>query len=432
MRQRSPSGRGQVNVDADSSLNDTIFNFQKMEDIMIFTRLKLTNLCSFADAELNLSYPRKLVNIPLDGEHLSGRTRFYYRKVCIITGGNASGKTSLGRILLGIQIFLRTKELRPSSFRINEKNSDASLEADFATEDFKHHRIYVRFSAGDTGGITIKEIHYGFVYIAEDDSCARTTAKLNALFDKEPENSSRYHFHYFNKDGSNGIIDAFKNHTFTGGWYYLLSETKESTTGIPGLKKHILEKIMKAFDSSIDSVSEMQETDGAEKKEGLDSVFMIRFKNSDSLVVTSKGEITNSERLSRGTFDAVRLSHFINSIIADHDMFVGRSSLTAPSMTYFLDERMAFAHSELEKIIITLIISKLKSNAQFFYTTHNMDIFELDLPVHSFIFIRKTETQAEFVEASAVIKKNDRSLRRLVERDFFGVSPDTSPVVELL
>lgn len=78
---------------------------------MIFTRLRFINLYAFEDAELNLSYPRKPVNMPLDGEFLAGRPKFYYKKVCIITGGNASGKTSLGRILCGIQVFLRNQRV---------------------------------------------------------------------------------------------------------------------------------------------------------------------------------------------------------------------------------------------------------------------------------------------------------------------------------
>ncbi|MEH5125131.1 hypothetical protein PO452_23920 [Escherichia coli] len=93
---------------------------------------------------------------------------------------------------------------------------------------------------------------------------------------------------------------------------------------------------------------------------------------------------------------------------------------------------MAYTHSELERMIVALIISNLKENTQFFYTTHNMDIFELDLPVHSFIFIKKTKDYSEFVEANSVVKKNDRSMRNAVERDVFGVLPDTSLVSELL
>lgn len=112
---------------------------------MIFTRMKFTNLCAFTDAELNLSYPRQLTNSPLEGEFLHGRPKFYFRKVCLVTGANASGKTSLGRMIWGMQSFLFYKTLRYDTFPINDKSKYASFEADFVTDDFHHHRIFVKF-----------------------------------------------------------------------------------------------------------------------------------------------------------------------------------------------------------------------------------------------------------------------------------------------
>lgn len=396
---------------------------------MIFTRLRFINLYAFEDAELNLSYPRKPVNIPLDGEFLAGRSKFYYKKACIITGGNASGKTSLGRILCGIQVFLRTKELR-SNLRVNNKNNDASFEVDFATEEYLHHRLYVRFATSEGGAHIIKEIKYGFVQIALNDSCYKTTEKLNQLFSERSPTDAEYFFRETAADGEPVVLEFFKQLKIFGGWYYLLSETKEITTAISGMNKDILERIIRTFDSSITGVTEMQEPEGDADENKSSAVYMIKFKNSDFIVVTSKGEITNSDRLSRGTYDAVTLAHFISAIISDREK-LGKQSLI-PSMTYFLDEKLAYTHSELERMIVALIISKLKENTQFFYTTHNMDIFELDLPVHSFIFIRKTMGCSEFVEASSFIIKNDRSMRNAVERDVFGVLPDTSLVSELL
>ncbi|MBK0098470.1 ATP-binding protein [Erwinia sp. S63] len=396
---------------------------------MIFTRLKFSNLYAFADAELNLSYPRKPVNMPLEAEYLTGRPKFYYKKVCIITGGNASGKTSLGRVLLWIQIFLRTKELK-NTLRINNKAQNASFEVDFATEDYLHHRLYVSLYLNELNTIFIREMRYGSVRIGLNDTCAKTTEKLKALFHTGLPSSSETYFNESNDSDGSAIIERFKSIKFYGGWYYLLSETKESTTEISGVNKDILERVIKTFDSSILGVSEMQDSSEKDSKNKPDSVYLIKFKNSDSLVVTSKGEITNSDRLSRGTYEAVTLSHFISSVITDNESLKRNEYI--PSMTYFLDEKLAYTHSELERIIVALVISKMKENTQFFYTTHNMDIFELDLPVHSFIFLKKTDDSSEFVEASSVLKKNDRSMRNAVERDVFGVIPDTSLVSELL
>lgn len=399
---------------------------------MIFTRLKLINLCSFADAELDLSFPRKLVNSALDGEYLYNRPKFYYKKVCIVTGANASGKTSLGRILLGIQLFLRRKVLHTPAFPAGNKKHDSSFEVDFATEDFYHHRIYVRLGTDSTDLRVVKEIKYEKVFIRNDDSCIKTTKALDNIFCADLFTG----YTYLTEDEETGSIpESFNKFQFHGGWYYLLSEIKESTATISRIDKKIFELLIKVFDSSIESVSELKmvnekENDADSKESNSNPGFYIQFKNSDGVIVTKSGDVTNPTRLSRGTYDAVILSQFISSVNEDFRKQTIADSYV--SMTYFLDERMAFVHSELERTIITLIISRLKSNSQFFYTTHNTDVFKLDLPVHSYFFIKKHEDESVFIDASSYLKKNDRNLYKYVENDVFGVLPDLSSIEGLI
>lgn len=398
---------------------------------MIFTRLKFTNLCSFANAEINLSFPRQLSNSPLENEFLFGRPKFYYRKVCIVTGANAAGKTSLGRMIWGLQTFLINKNLLPGAFAINDKSKVASFEADFATDDFLHHRILVRFKIDQTGTFVIKEVRYASVRILENDSCTKTTKKLDNIFINN--DSARYinYFHSFAGEGYSASLEEFKKIKFRGGWYYLLSETKETTDEMSGLDKNTLELIIKTFDPSIKSVSELREVEESNgKKIEILSGYSIRFHNHDNVIVTKSGEVANFERLSRGTFDAVKLSLFVSAILDDRLVSIEKQNDVC--MLYFLDERMAFVHSELERAIITLIISKLPTNSQFFYTTHNCDIFKLDLPIHSFLFLKKENESTVFVDASTILKKNDRNLAKYVENDIFGVLPDLSLIEGLI
>ncbi|ENO2140401.1 ATP-binding protein [Escherichia coli] len=397
---------------------------------MIFTRLKFVNLCAFSDAELNLSFPRKLVNSPIDGEFLFGRPKFYYRKVCILTGANASGKTSLGRMLWGIQLFLSRKNLYQSAFPVNDKTKSASFEADFATEGFLHHRIFVKFRSDKSGTYLISEVKYASVFIGENDSCVKTTRKLDRVFQESGQYIANSYYHAVAADGESVSLENFKKNVFLGGWYYLLSKTKEETTEISGLDKNILELIMKTFDPSIKSVLELRENDGEENDKDVLTGFSIRFHNNDNVIVTNSGEVANCDRLSRGTYDAVKLSHFISSINSDYMTSPETNNIAC--MLYFLDESMAYVHSELERAIITLIISKLKINSQFFYTTHNCDIFKLDLPIHSYIFIKKEHDSSVFVDASEILKKNDRNLAKYVENDVFGVLPDLSLIEALI
>ena len=93
---------------------------------------------------------------------------------------------------------------------------------------------------------------------------------------------------------------------------------------------------------------------------------------------------------------------------------------------------MAFTHTELEKMIVTLIISKLCRYGQFFYTTHNYDVLGLDLPAHSFTFTKKSDGVTQFVDATELYKKNDRNLLNYVKNDCFGTIPDISLIENML
>lgn len=197
-------------IDLKDHLIDTHAKFQKWKMMMIFTRLKFNNLCAFSDAEINLSYPRQLANSPLDNEFLHGRPKFYYRKVCVITGANASGKTSLGRMIWGLQSFLVSKNLHSSAFPINDKNKCASFEADFASDDFTHHRIYVRFKSDPSGSHIINELKYARVYIGENDSCVKTTKQLDLEFASHERKKAVEYFHGVAAEGYSVNLEEFK------------------------------------------------------------------------------------------------------------------------------------------------------------------------------------------------------------------------------
>ena len=93
---------------------------------------------------------------------------------------------------------------------------------------------------------------------------------------------------------------------------------------------------------------------------------------------------------------------------------------------------MAYSHSELEQAIVNLIIQKMGRYSQFFYTTHNYDILDMNLPVHSYLFLKKNEDRAEFVQPEHQFSKNDRSLLNYVKNDIFDTVPDVSLLDGLL
>ena len=196
----------------------------------------------------------------------------------------------------------------------------------------------------------------------------------------------------------------------------------------------MLSAVLKTFDNTIQNVLPLVTKTGKKNKSKVEKNqvegFSILFANNDKVMIDLDGDITNTNRLSRGTYEAIRISHLLSRLVNVYKE--EQKTRRGYDCTYFLDEKMAYTHSELEKLIVTLIISKLGRFSQFFYTTHNYDILSLDLPIHSFIFTKKDEGVTKFIEASSVCKKNDRKLISYVKNDCFGTLPDLSLIEDIL
>ena len=69
------------------------------------------------------------------------------------------------------------------------------------------------------------------------------------------------------------------------------------------------------------------------------------------------------------------------------------------------------------------------------FTTHNTDMLDLNLPKHSYVFLRKHLEEGVYqvsaVSASDVLKRNTDSLRCAVENDVFASLPQDSLLDEL-
>ena len=102
---------------------------------------------------------------------------------------------------------------------------------------------------------------------------------------------------------------------------------------------------------------------------------------------------------------------------------------------YYCDEKFSYIHTDIEKAFLTLMIQCLKSNDQLFFTTHNTDILELQLPKHSFTFLRKDlddeNEPIKCVSASEFLKRNTDSLKNAVENDLFSTAPSTELIYQL-
>ena len=81
------------------------------------------------------------------------------------------------------------------------------------------------------------------------------------------------------------------------------------------------------------------------------------------------------------------------------------------------------------------MIERLGKNEQLIFTTHNTDMLNLNLPKHTFAFLRKQVENGEYkvsvVFASDILKRNTDSVKCAMENDVFGSLPDESPLDEL-
>ena len=83
---------------------------------MVILNVQLNNLLAFENLELNFSYPKKIVDSSISHEHLQDRPNFRYKKLIVLMGANATGKTALGRVLMGIINFISRGNYRALHF----------------------------------------------------------------------------------------------------------------------------------------------------------------------------------------------------------------------------------------------------------------------------------------------------------------------------
>ncbi len=374
---------------------------------MIFMKVKLDNFYCFDNSELDFTYPRKLTDSSLDMEYLEDRPNFRFKRVCILSGGNASGKTAFGKMLCAIQNIISARP--PSQFpdAISNKRKKASFSVDFVTvDDLVLNRLTMVFTHDG-----VQKEEYISVPIGTQDSYERAVEKLGRAKEGKKIKGAKYYTSDKPNASFSSMLAVEGKISVDASWYYVFNGDHKKTSEKPPKSTKLLEVILKTFDQSVDNVKSLGKGD-----------HRIMFKNKDTVLIDKKGEIAGKDRLSLGTFEAIGTTLFVEAVMQSDEY----------NRVFFLDESMAYSHSELEKTIINLLITKLSQTSQLFVTTHNYDILDMNLPVHSFVFLKKENATTTFIKPELTFKKNDRSLANFVQNDVFGTVPDTSAIDDLL
>lgn len=372
-------------------------NISVRRGILIVLNIRLDNFYAFKDFQMNLTYPKKIVDSYIKDEHLEGHPNFRYKKVNIIMGANATGKTTLGFILRDIFNFMDKKNYTYLTDAIHDKTREACFAIDLVCQDNVLYCITCtitpcedrKYSAED-----IKlEIRKESIWAKDSyESCKRRLAKspyspCETYLEELEKVKGLYGLFRFPKDTNRTLQFDFRDKKY----------------------QFVLEHILKALDPSIQKVELSRDTDDA---------YVIRFQN-ESIILQNKNPF-DTNRLSSGTKAGVEIADVLSSLLQGRNTF------------YYCDEKFSYIHSDMEKAILSLMVDSIRPNEQLFFTTHNTDILDMNLPKHAFTFLRKDPNNIEHpiscVNASSLLKRSSDSLKNAVENDLFS----TSPAVDLI
>lgn len=358
---------------------------------MIILNIKLKHVYGFDDFQMNFTYPRKLSVSLIGEEALAGRERFRYKKAIILMGTNATGKTSLGRALL--KIFSSVKEANEAFLRdLYSGDQPAEFLVDFVNEGHTLHRL-----KGSVKGEDVN-LHYYSAEIGEKDSYEMAVEKLT---DRTAD--------------LNGNIKELKKQVGVLEYRFAYPEI-ETSLRVSDVKKDALLKTLRAVIGTLDPTL----TDISIAKDLKDS-FIIRRRSKE--IIIQEGKLLNRELMSSGTAEGIDIAVFLASMLSNRNCF------------YYCDEHFSYIQSDIEKRIFGLMVERLGANEQLIFTTHNTDMLNLNLPKHTFAFMRKeiddTDYKVTVSFASDYLKRHTDSVKCAMENDVFGSLPDDSLLDDL-
>ena len=333
---------------------------------MIVLNLELDNLFGFEDFKINFSYPKKIENSSIKDEFLKDRPNFRYKKVNILLGANSTGKTSIGKAMMAIFNFLNKKEIIALTQYIRDIEKEMSFSIDFIL-DSKNilYRVNLKYKKENEK----IDLDLYKADILKNDSYETTIEKFKKL---NLENESYIE-----------VLDKLKK---VSGWLFTYPEQGsnflKSNSEVMDVK--IFENILKTLDPSIEKVRKLDEVKNS---------YILTLKGED-LIIQDGEFVKKNNILSSGTKAGLDIAYIMSAIKKNTNVF------------YYCDEKFPYIHSDVEKAILSLMIDFLKPNTQLFFTTHNLEILDMNLPIHCFTFLKKRE-KIEVVYASEYIDEDN-------------------------
>nr|WP_294495273.1 ATP-binding protein [uncultured Mediterraneibacter sp.] len=372
--------------------------YPKEGRIMIIMRLKIHNFFAFKNFEMNMSYPKKIVDSYIEGEFLKGRENFRYKKINILMGANATGKTTLAQMLMTVFNFVHKKESAKLMSKVCDPCQEALFSMDFVVESYKLYRLDLCVAPDMTNEPQRLKVFTRIVDINKKDNYETCVKKIEAI----PVNFKQDMAEELEKIEELGWMFSYPSD--------LMGGIVKCSDDPQYLK--ILDYTLRALDPSIIKV---------EKVEKVKNTYVIRMEKQD--LVIQDGEVIKDNILSSGTQSGIGIALMLTSICRGACGF------------YYCDEKFSYVHSDVEKAFLNVMINQLKDNEQLFFTTHNTDILDLPLPKHTFSFLKKDvndpKCPIKCINASSYLKRNTDSLRNAAENDLFSVAPNLELIYKM-
>ena len=359
---------------------------------MIVLNLELDNLFGFEDFKINFSYPKKVENSSIKDEFLKDRPNFRYKKVNILLGANSTGKTSIGKAMMAIFNFLNKKEIITVTQYIRDIEKTMRFSMDFIL-DGKNDLYRVDFKYKKENESEKVDLDLYKADILKNDSYETTIGKIEKVNLK-----------------NENYIETLSELEKVSGWLFTYPEQGsnflKNNNEVMDIK--VFENILKTLDPSIEKVSKLDKVKNA---------YVLTLKGED-LIIQDGEFIKKNNILSSGTKSGLDIAYITSAIKKNTNIY------------YYCDEKFSYIHSDIEKAILSLMIDFLKPNTQLFFTTHNMEVLNMDLPAHCFTFLKKRE-KIEVAYASEYIDEDNIFLMEAIKNDVFNVAPYLDLIYEL-
>ena len=380
---------------------------------MIILRVACDNFYMFKNFEVDFTYERKSNHYLSENDRLFAGSKIKVRKNLIVMGANVSGKTTFGKLLCLILNFIYGKDLSDGSSSIPSARYDKSKDSIFEIEFVIDDTAYLLKACFRNDSLYTEEIFRQKIY--KSYSIQTLRKKLAESKPIKPYDTVKDLFDIGCKSYAFASLKELGDlHKKIGFWFSFSERPLNSSTYLGEINVKFLNDVLPKIDNSVISVKRLT-VEGEEGESAKTNSYQITFKNKEVLTVPD-GDLTRCDkRLSHGTFEAIDFLFALEGLSKRKGYF------------FYIDERLSHMHSELEAYLIYQAFSKKSFDSQIFFTTHNAELLDLNAPITSFLFFRRSEEGFnEVVYPSEVLRKNIRNLRMHYENDYFGVLPDYS------